>query len=904
MKTVRVVLVAVTLAAATQAGVRGAAAAGGVGGVTAAAALPPCSTVVPAKPGEKTLGAAIISQSGRFALSDDTDPDTAFVLTNHLVLADRQAGTATYVDVAPPQESNPRPMAADVSADGRFVLFVDYDPAFRPGSGTILYLYDRTSGTTTPIGSSANGLNSRLVFRGPNDRYIWATGSEGSLLYDRTTNSAVVLPANALDVSADARFVLSDSGPTGQADLHVLDRQANTTTDLPPIGVGFDHYALMTPDGDVLVTTNDALVAADTNGEPDLYRWSRTTHQWTVLAPPDQPVGSIEIWPASQGSRFVMINGRLVYDTVTGTSRVTQMAKSIADATGEILTDGSWQLNGAFSGDRIVPWTGAIFHSLRSPDTGYPGDEIGAAWAVDPTSEPVTASYGPDIAADVEVQPNPPYLVGNLSVSASPTLGRHDLTINTPSCTETIAGEFDILDPRPTIDGQDGGFGHPGEPVDVTFSGQGFDQVSSVTASDGATASVVSQSSTSLSVHVVPTVGYVGTVDLTLNTRPGFAVQVPGAARFEGTEGEYVPIDPRRLLDTRFGTGGRNGALNSNETIDLQVAGMGGVPAAAQVDSVLLNVTVTQPTGYGFLTIFPAGGARPNASNLNFVPGQTVPNMVSAKLSALGKVSIYTSAGTHVIVDVVGYFSSATGPIGARLLPVTPTRVFDSRFDAPTFPYANYDEAICGFSDLDGIESVVLNVTAVNADQSGWVTLFSGGQMLRPPTSNLNVASAAAVANMVVVKPGADGCVEVNTSIDAVDLIVDMTGVFIKSTDFPGPVFASQSPMRVLDTRSGIGAPAKPVTAYQPLTLSLAGQIPAGTSAVVLNITVTQPTQGGYVTVWPADEPMPLASSLNFLSGQTVPNLVLVPVSADGKVKLMASGGTHLIADLAGSFSG
>jgi hypothetical protein len=464
----------------------------------------------------------------------------------------------------------------------------------------------------------------------------------------------------------------------------------------------------------------------------------------------------------------------------------------------------------------------------------------------------------------------------------------------------------EALDPTPTVVSVTGGVGRPGQSTDVTLTGANLDLVTSVSASDGATASITTQTATSLVVHVTSAAGFKGSVDLTLDTSSGPSVPVPGAATFDDVAGEYVPIAPARLLDTRFGTGGRTGALATNETIDLQVAGVGGVPAADEVDSVVLNVTVTQPTGYGFLTVYPAGGARPNASNLNFVPGQTVPNLVSAKLSADGKVSIFSSAGTHVIADVVGYFSSAAGQAGARLFPITPTRIYDSRSDVP-FLAANKVDQVCGGADveppgIDSVAGVVLNVTAVNADQAGWVTIWTAGQPM-PPTSNLNVTGAAAVPNMVVVQPDPNGCVSVNTSIHAVDLIFDVSGVFVGADQFAGPAFTGRSPTRVLDTRSGIGAPAQPVTPYQQLTLSLAGQIPADAKAVLLNVTATQPTQSGYVTVWPANQATPLASSLNFVPGQTVPNLVLVPVSPDGKVKLMASGGTHLIADLAGYFS-
>ena len=85
------------------------------------------------------------------------------------------------------------------------------------------------------------------------------------------------------------------------------------------------------------------------------------------------------------------------------------------------------------------------------------------------------------------------------------------------------------------------------------------------------------------------------------------------------------------------------------------------------------------------------------------------------------------------------------------------------------------------------------------------------------------------------------------------------------------------------------------------------GGIPAtGVAAVVLTITAAQPTTAGYITVWPSGTARQSTSNLNFLAGQNIPNLVVVPVGADGKIRLYnGSGGTvHLIADVSGYILG
>ena len=72
----------------------------------------------------------------------------------------------------------------------------------------------------------------------------------------------------------------------------------------------------------------------------------------------------------------------------------------------------------------------------------------------------------------------------------------------------------------------------------------------------------------------------------------------------------------------------------------------------------VLNVTAVGPTGPGYLTVFPCGTDRPLASNANYVAGEVVPNAVVAKLGIDGNVCIYTSAATHLVIDVNAWTKS------------------------------------------------------------------------------------------------------------------------------------------------------------------------------------------------------------------------------------------------------
>ena len=124
----------------------------------------------------------------------------------------------------------------------------------------------------------------------------------------------------------------------------------------------------------------------------------------------------------------------------------------------------------------------------------------------------------------------------------------------------------------------------------------------------------------------------------------------------------FVAVAPARLLDSRVGgstvdglfVGG--GMSGPNSVVELQVGGRPGVPG--DVSAVVLNVTAAGATGAGYVTVFPCGQAPPNSSNLNTTPGGTVPNAVTVKVGAGGKVCLFTSVGvsTHLLVDVNGYF--------------------------------------------------------------------------------------------------------------------------------------------------------------------------------------------------------------------------------------------------------
>lgn len=144
-------------------------------------------------------------------------------------------------------------------------------------------------------------------------------------------------------------------------------------------------------------------------------------------------------------------------------------------------------------------------------------------------------------------------------------------------------------------------------------------------------------------------------VAVTLGLAGVGTVHLVSAADSDGAESVFVPLTPARILDTRVGVGGVTGPIASGSSFEMQVAGQGGVPANAT--GVVMNVTATETTAAGYITVWPAGETQPIASNLNVNPGQDVPNLVTMKLGAAGRLSVFNFGGPlQIVADVAGYY--------------------------------------------------------------------------------------------------------------------------------------------------------------------------------------------------------------------------------------------------------
>lgn len=379
---------------------------------------------------------------------------------------------------------------------------------------------------------------------------------------------------------------------------------------------------------------------------------------------------------------------------------------------------------------------------------------------------------------------------------------------------------------------------------------------------------------------------------------------------------EFTPHAPTRLLDTRDGTGtgtpgGRSVAANG--TTRVKIAGSGSIPAG--VTAVALNITVTNAATAGHVIAYASGTKRPETSNVNFVKGQTVPNLAIVPVGQDGYVELTNRSlgSVDLIADVTGYFSrTAAGGYTS----VEPTRFVDSRqrLGSPQGKLAGQstlDVQIAGQNGLPatGVTAVALNVTVTDPEEAGHLTVFpSGGQA--PSTSSVNFTAGQTVANAVIVPVGADGRIKVrNNAWNRAHVIVDVTGYYGADGE---AAYLPVKPERLEDTRT-YNWPLEAQNYHKEIQW-----MASGLEALVLNTTVTNTKSAGHLTVAPdpntkddylngtVDRPTPPNTSvLNWTKDTTVANLVQAGTGNNDIVDFWNRGWepTDLIIDLFGTYN-
>jgi serine protease inhibitor ecotin len=408
------------------------------------------------------------------------------------------------------------------------------------------------------------------------------------------------------------------------------------------------------------------------------------------------------------------------------------------------------------------------------------------------------------------------------------------------------------------------------------------------------------------------------TVIYLCNGVPGYdgptGLGTPNGTRSFSPDATYVPLEPSRILDTRYGTG-LSGPIGSHAAQTFQVSGRGGVPANAT--AVTGNLTATAQSSSGYLYLGPAAMNDPTSSSLNFPVGDDRANGVTVALGSTGTLSITfvgasAAANTHVVFDVTGYFVPDAS--GATYIPLTPSRILDTRYGtglsglfsshtARTFQVSGRGGVPTGATAVTG------NLTVTAQSSPGY--LYVGPDAMNDPTSStLNFPLGDDRANGVTVALGSTGTLSITfvapSAGPIAHVIFDVTGYFVP--DASGASYVPLFPSRILDTRSGTNL-VGPFSSHAARTFGVTGRggVPANATAVTGNLTVTAQSSSGYLYVGPDTMDDPTSSTLNFPKGDDRANGVTVALGSAGTLSITfvapSAGPTaHVIFDVTGYF--
>jgi hypothetical protein len=254
--------------------------------------------------------------------------------------------------------------------------------------------------------------------------------------------------------------------------------------------------------------------------------------------------------------------------------------------------------------------------------------------------------------------------------------------------------------------------------------------------------------------------------------------------------GQYIPVEPIRLADTRIGGFGR---VPAGFFISVAAGFDADDP---HIKAFAVNITAVSPVGGGYLTAWDGDPfTLPNSSTLNYTANKIVPNFAivpaipcvdCGPAEGWPSIGVYTSQDTHILVDLVGVYDDATLPDGLRFAPNLPTRIADTRsglgWPSKLGQGTTATIEVPGSLAVPGTQAVAMNVTAVQPTANTFLTVWPNG-IDRPTVSNLNPAAGAIVPNAVQTLINLDNEFNVFNFAGSVHVLADVVGTFYAQGD-------------------------------------------------------------------------------------------------------------------------
>lgn len=382
------------------------------------------------------------------------------------------------------------------------------------------------------------------------------------------------------------------------------------------------------------------------------------------------------------------------------------------------------------------------------------------------------------------------------------------------------------------------------------------------------------------------------------NDSPCFPLSTATACTATGFS--FTKLTPKRIMDTRYGTGTPKVQVGAGGVLNFQVAGLNGVPANAT--AVVLNITGTRGTSGTYVTVWPTGVTRPTASVLNLPKGRSRPNLVLATVGAGGQISMYNYQGSiDLVLDVFGYF----GPSGDGYTPIVPKRFLDTRYGVggPATPFAAGATRTLKIGGVSGVPAAataaVVNVTSTHGTGNSFLTVWPTG-VTKPTVSTANWIANETSPNLAIVPLGTNGQISLYNYQGSADVIVDVVGY---TSAGAGSKYRPITPSRLFDSRTNTGTPGPWAPGAARVKTVTGGVVPAAATAVASNLTGPKPKANTFFTVYPTGATRPTASNLNLAPGDTRANAVIGGLGTGGGLTFYNYIGTNdMVYDVTGWF--
>lgn len=344
------------------------------------------------------------------------------------------------------------------------------------------------------------------------------------------------------------------------------------------------------------------------------------------------------------------------------------------------------------------------------------------------------------------------------------------------------------------------------------------------------------------------------------------------------------------------------------------------------VGDAVVTVRGATPVTFGAATFVP--GATDPAADFQVVqnactgatvaPGDSCRLRVSATAVRNGvtyghlRLADNTTVGRTAIPLVVQGEYDGTG----TYLPVPPTRLADTRSTGtrqPVGPRGTIAVQVAGRAGIPatGVAAAVVNLTVTAPSTAGYLTAYANGTS-RPVVSSVNFAKGWTGANLVTVPVGTDGKVAVYNNAGTAHVVVDVVGWYAaddshrQATGAMGQQYLpADEPERLSDDRfppdSALTYELSWNTPEEPLANEHIG-------ALAVNVTAVGPTAPGFLSVAPGEQALSPSSTLNFATGETSPNMTIVPLEyvEPGMLGFTVSnrsrGATRVLVDLVGIY--